>query len=83
MLEVSKPKKIDGFDRWDVERWATTLKEAEELKSDKKKLTAATKQLKKEQEEIVDTVKSLKKAEKNAKKNLKKVFGNPHPKKGY
>lgn len=75
MLETNKSEKIDGFDKWDVEQWARTLKDAEELRSDEKKLTAATKQLKKEQEEIVDTVKSLKKAERNAKKNLKKVFG--------
>jgi len=74
MLEADKPDKIDGFSRWDVEQWARTLRDAEELQGDKKKLAAATKQLKKEQEEIVETVKSLKKAEKNAKKNLKKVF---------
>ena len=67
--------KIDGYDKYEVEMWARTLREAEEIQGDAKKLAAATKQLKKEQEEIVDTVKSLKKAEKNAKKNLKKVFG--------
>lgn len=75
MLGTSKSDKIDGFDRWDVESWARTLRDAEELKTDKKKLQAATNQLKREQEETVDTIKSLKKAERNAKKNLKKVFG--------
>jgi Skp family chaperone for outer membrane proteins len=75
MLEASKPSKINGFDRWDVEQWARTLKDAEELQGDAKKLAAATKQLKKEQEENAKTIKSLKKAERNAKKNLKKVFG--------
>jgi len=74
MLEVNKPDKIDGFVRWDVESWAKALQDAEEIKGDSKKLQAATNQLKREQTEATDTIKSLKKAEKNAKKNLKKVF---------
>lgn len=75
MLDSNKPKKIDGFDSWDVEQWARTLRDAEEIQKDKKKLNAATKQLKREQDEAAKTIKSLKNAEKNAKKNLKKVFG--------
>lgn len=70
-----KPEKIDGFDRWDVENWARTLRDAQEIQNDSKKLQAATNQLKRDQEETAKTIQQMKKAEKNARKNLKKVFG--------
>jgi len=76
MLETSdKPKKIDGFDRWDVEQWARTLRDVSELQSDDKKLKAATNQLKRDKAEAEKALNTLEVAEKNAKKNLKKVFG--------
>jgi cell division protein FtsB len=72
---IYNPKKLDGYDKYEVQGWADTLKRAQEIQSDAKKLAAATNQLKREQEESKKTIAGLKVAEKNARKRLKKVFG--------
>ncbi len=43
-----KPKKIDGFDEWEVREAAGVLKRAFEIKSNPKLLATATKMLRKE-----------------------------------
>lgn len=68
-------EKVDGYDKYEVECWARTLREAEDIKNDSKKLQAAKNQLQRDQEDAANTINTLKKAERNAKKNLKKVFG--------
>jgi hypothetical protein len=67
-------EKVDGFDKYEVEMWARTLSEAEDIKNDSKKLQAAQNQLVREQEKAANTIQTLKKAHRNARKNLKKVF---------
>lgn len=42
MKAIAEPKmeKVAGFDKWEVESWARTLQEAEEIKADPKKMKA-------------------------------------------
>jgi hypothetical protein len=40
---IDKPKKIDGFDEWEVNNAADTLIRAEEIKANKKLFNAASK----------------------------------------
>lgn len=39
-MKIEGTKKSKGFDKWEVESWAKTIVEAEELKADPKKMEA-------------------------------------------
>lgn len=48
--QLDKPKKIDGFDEWEVESAAETLRRAFEIKAKPKLLAAALKVIRKRQQ---------------------------------
>lgn len=52
MAKTDEPKKVDGFDKWEVESMARTLREAHEIMCDDKKFKAAKKELKRQKEEF-------------------------------
>jgi hypothetical protein len=63
-----KPKKIDGYDSWDVESAVSTLKRAEEIKADSKFLKVVLKEMEKEAAKLNKT-----KAEKKKRTPLRNI----------
>ena len=47
-VATMKEKKVDGFDKWEIENAASTLKQAEEIKAKPKLLALAKKELTKQ-----------------------------------
>lgn len=70
-IEPARPKKIGGYDRWDVEDGVRTMRRAAEIEGDPKFLAIVVKQMNKEADELEDKADLLVKT--SAK--LKKVFG--------
>lgn len=70
----TKPKKKRGYDEWEVESAASTLRRASEVRMDPKLHELALKELEKEKEatEIALRQNAI---EEKADKGLKKVFG--------
>ena len=61
--ENKKEKKINGFDKWEVERFVCTLKEAAEIENNEDKMKAVKEMmpeyLKKEEKEAKAEIKSI------------------------
>jgi hypothetical protein len=70
MVEHDKPKKIGGYDRWDVEEAGRTLKRAEEIKADQKFLKVVLKEMNKDADETEKTADVIRKTA----SKLKSVF---------
>lgn len=70
-IEPARPKKIGGYDRWDVRDGVSTMRRAAEIEADPKFLAVVVKEMNKEADELEDKADLLVKT--SAK--LKKVFG--------
>ena len=70
-IEPATPKKIGGYDRWDVREGVSTMRRAAEIEGDPKFLAVVVKEMNKEADELEDKADLLVKT--SAK--LKKVFG--------
>lgn len=70
-IEPAKPKKIGGYDRWDVESAVDTMRRAAEIKADPKFLKVVVNEMNKKADTLEDEANLLVKT--SAK--LKKVFG--------
>ncbi len=70
VLESGKPKKIGGFDRYEVENAVRVLKEAEEIKANSKFLRVVLGEMNKESNKLEQTADLLTKT----RKRLGKVF---------
>lgn len=68
---TSTPKKIDGYDGWDVREAVSTMRRAAEIEADPKFLKVVIKEMNKEADTLEDKANLLVKT--SAK--LKKVFG--------
>ena len=70
-VEPATPKKIGGYDRWDVREGVSTMRRAAEIEKDPKFLKVVVAEMNKEADELEDKADLLVKT--SAK--LKKVFG--------
>lgn len=70
-IETARPKKIGGYDRWDVESAVDTMRRAAEIEKDPKFLAVVVKEMNTEADKLEDKAKLL--VTTSAK--LKKVFG--------
>lgn len=66
-ISPSKPKKIGGYDRWDVTEAVSTLKRADEIKADPKFLAVVIGEMDRESDKLEDSAKLLKKVGKKLK----------------
>jgi len=70
-IEPARPKKIGGYDRWDVEEGVRTMQRAAEIETDPKFLAVVIKEMNKEADKLENKADLLVKTS----VLLKKVFG--------
>lgn len=71
VTNIDKPKKIGGYDKWEVEDGVRILKRAEEIKADSKFLKVVLQEMNNEAKENIATANVLSKTA----SKLKSVFG--------
>lgn len=70
-IESSTKKKIDGYDKWEVESAVSTMRRAAEIEADPKFLKVVVKEMNREADKLEDKADLLVKTS----KKLNKVFG--------
>ena len=58
-IEPATPKKIDGYDRWDVREGVSTMRRAAEIEADPKFLKVVVAEMGKEADKLEDKAKLL------------------------
>ena len=66
-IHEDKPKKIGGYDRWEVESAVTTMEDAAKIKDDSKFLTVVVAEMNKKSDRLDNEAKLLKKVSKKLK----------------
>jgi len=70
-VESATPKKIGGYDKWEVESAVSTMRRAAEIEKDPKFLAVVVKEMNKEADKLEDKAKLLV----TTSVKLRKVFG--------
>ena len=70
-VESTTPKKIGGYDKWDVESAVSTMRRAAEIEADPKFLAVVVKEMNREADKLEDKADLLVKTS----VKLKKIFG--------